>query len=308
MTKGTGKALTLRKTVTIAILFADIARSTQLYELLGDKQAQAQISSWLAALSKITAKFKGRVIKTIGDEVLCTFPDVKHAVEAGKSMHQALDQMPVAGKAGIGSPNIYVGIHYGKVIVDGTDIFGDAVNIASRTVGLAKQRQILLTEQAVSNMGSYAKNQVTYVESAIVKGKYEELKIYEYIWEKLDLTMVIDSSVDVKLSATCLELKSRDYITIVDQTHPAVTIGRQSHNDFILKNKRVSRSHARIEYRWGRYIYIDQSSNGTIVIDLNGAKRFVRRNEITLKGSGKLCFGIEGDQDATEIITYAFKG
>jgi class 3 adenylate cyclase len=297
----------LRKTVSVAVLFADIAKSTQLYDILGDKQAQIQISAWLKILSNVTSRHGGIVIKKIGDEVLCTFRDVSSAVKAGKDMHQALDRMPVQDAPEVGSPNIYVSIHYGKVIVEGGDIYGDVVNVASRLVALAKQRQILISEEAVNMLTPHEYNYVKFVDTEVVKGKYEEIRYYEYIWEQLDLTMIVDKTLDKKSTMYTLELRSKDHITLVDQTHPVATFGRQDHNDFILTNKRVSRTHARIEYRWGKFVLIDQSSNGTFIYDSKDKKRFLKREEVVLPVSGYINFGEEMGKDAPETIVFTRK-
>ncbi|MEP7098284.1 MAG: adenylate/guanylate cyclase domain-containing protein [Dokdonella sp.] len=58
----------------LTILFADVSGSTRLFETLGDEVARRLISGVLAALSEVTASHGGRVIKTIGDEIMCTFP------------------------------------------------------------------------------------------------------------------------------------------------------------------------------------------------------------------------------------------
>ncbi|MBW1846833.1 MAG: adenylate/guanylate cyclase domain-containing protein, partial [Deltaproteobacteria bacterium] len=79
-----------RETTKLAVLFADIAKSTELYETIGDKNAQIQITSTLSLLSEVASNFNGVVIKTIGDEVMCTFPNSDCAMEAAKRMHMAL--------------------------------------------------------------------------------------------------------------------------------------------------------------------------------------------------------------------------
>ena len=297
----------MRKTVSAAVLFADIAKSTQLYNILGDKIAQAQISTWLQILSDVTSVHGGIVIKTIGDEVLCMFRDMASAISAGKGMHQALDRMPVKDFPDVGSPNIYVGINWGKIIMDSGDIYGDVVNVASRLVNLAKQRQILLSEEAVGNLSAYDQSHIKFLDTEVIKGKFEEICYYEYIWEQLDQTMIVDKSMDKKALLYYLELRSKDKITLVDQTHPLASFGRQSHNDFVLTNKRVSRTHARIEYRWGKFVLIDQSSNGTFIYDKKDKKRYLKREETVLPVSGYLNFGEEAERDSSEIVVFTRK-
>ena len=67
-----------RETATLAILFADIAKSTHLYETLGDKMAQNLIGRCLTLFSRVAEAHQGTVIKTIGDEIMCTFPTIKN--------------------------------------------------------------------------------------------------------------------------------------------------------------------------------------------------------------------------------------
>ncbi len=285
----------MRNTETVAILFADIAKSTPLYELLGDARAQSQITRWLSALEDITERFKGKVIKSIGDEVLCTFPNTHLAVNAGIAMHQVLDLMPVEEIAEAGSPNLYVGIHFGRIIKEGHDIFGDSVNVASRTVALAQQRQILVTEQAALQLGPDAVPHIKMVDTVIMKGKQEKIRIHEYIWEQIDLTMMVNQSTETTASTRRLELVTAHGAVVVDQNHPCATIGRQSHNDVVISNQLVSRSHARVEYRWGRFILTDLSSNGTYLLQDETDPRFIKRDEVTLRGSGQICVGGKKD-------------
>ncbi len=84
-----------RETDTIAILFADIAKSTHLYEKLGNTVAQELITTCLGLFEKITHYFEGSVIKTIGDEIMCTFPTAQNAVEAAIEMHESIEDMPM---------------------------------------------------------------------------------------------------------------------------------------------------------------------------------------------------------------------
>jgi adenylate cyclase len=67
----------------MSILFADVSGSTRLFEERGDVEARRIIAAVLAALTTITATHGGRVIKTIGDEVMCVFPSAVQAALSG---------------------------------------------------------------------------------------------------------------------------------------------------------------------------------------------------------------------------------
>ena len=261
-----------------------------------------------SVLSEVTVRHHGSVIKTIGDEVMCTFPSADDAVEAGKEMHQALGNMTIEEKPGYDPPNIYVGIHLGPVIREENDVFGDAVNVAARMVALAKQRQIITTEQTVEALSPEQRGCVQCIDKTIVKGKSGELNIYEVIWEQHDVTVMLDDEpLDAQALKCRLELQFQDQIIEVDEIHPSATLGRQSHNDLVVNDNRVSRSHARIEYRRGKFVLIDQSTNGTHLV-LQGKKGvIVKRDEAQLLGKGIIGLGREVTPDSPAAISFAIK-
>jgi class 3 adenylate cyclase len=299
--------MTTRKTVTLAILFADIAKSTHLYESLGDKIARSIVAKCITIMSNATERHGGTVIKTIGDEVMCTFPTANDAVEAAKDMHQALEEIAIDEKPGYPSPNIYVGIHLGPVIGEGGDVFGDAVNVASRMVSIAKQRQIITTEETVEALSEEHKSSVRCIDKTTIKGKSGELKIYEVIWERQDVTVMLDSPMESVALRTRLEISYHDQTVKVDESQPSITLGRQNHNDVVVNDNRVSRTHARIEYRRGKFVLIDQSTNGTYAL-IQGKKNIVvKRDEATLIGHGIIALGREADPDSPDVIHYAIK-
>ena len=65
-----------------AVLFADIAGSTKMYDLLGDSRAKQLIDETLLELRAATARYRGRVVKTIGDEIMCVFADAERGMLA----------------------------------------------------------------------------------------------------------------------------------------------------------------------------------------------------------------------------------
>lgn len=297
--------MTTRKTATLAILFADIAESIHLYEVLGDKTAQKVIGTSISLLSDVASRYRGRVIKTIGDEVMCAFPSANDAVEAAKDMHQALGEMTVNERVGFSPPNIHVGIHLGPVISEGGDIFGDAVNVAARMVSLAKPRQIITTEHTVEALLPEHKSSVRCIDKITIKGKSVEVKVYEVVWERQDMTLMLDRATEFTDLRTRLELGFHGRTIVVDESRPAVTLGRQSHNDVVVDDNHVSRTHGRIEYRRGKFVLVDHSTNGTYVL-MQGEKAInLKRGEAPLHGNGTIGLGRERDPDSPDVIHFS---
>ncbi len=288
-----------RENVTLTTLFADIAESTLIYDKLGNKEALKVVGSCLSLLSEAVIKNGGSVIKTIGDAIMCTFENVDNAVLAAVEMNRNLAEMPFICKPGIHPPNIYVGLQRGPVIREDEDVFGDAVNVAATAVNLAKQRQIVTTEETVEALNSELKKMARYIDEAIIKGKPGGVKIYEIMWEQKDETVMVDVPLDALVTESRMALRIGNKIIEVGQSRPKVTLGRQKHNDVVVDDIRVSRTHARIEYRRGKILLIDQSKNGTYAIIQGGKIISLRRDEALLSGSGIISLGREMVTEST---------
>ena len=296
-----------RITEILAILFADIAQSTHIYETLGDKVAKNLIDASIALLANVAAQHQGTVIKTIGDEIMCTFPTANDAVEAAVKMHQALENMPFPEKPGYGPPNIYIGIQFGPVIKEGGDVFGDAVNVAARMVSLAKQRQIITTEDTLKLLSEERQAFTRCIDKITVKGKSGLLRIYEVIWEAQDITVMGTQIPEAKTVETYLDLTFQGQTIRLDENRPSATLGRQKHNDVVVDDRRASRSHARIEYNRGRFTLVDQSSNGTMVRIQGEKDVLLKRDEIQLLGRGVIGLGRQVKPESPTAVHFAVK-
>jgi class 3 adenylate cyclase len=135
-----------QQTERLAILFADITGSTVLYETLGNALARQMVVHCLSMMSSRLAAHRGTLIKTIGDELMCTFPSAETALRAACDMQDAVE----SGKPGGDRPMyIRIGFNFGEVIREESDVHGDAVNVAARITEVARARQILATQAAV---------------------------------------------------------------------------------------------------------------------------------------------------------------
>ena len=84
---------------------------------------------------------------------------------------------------------------------------------------------------------------------------------------------------------------SADKELVIDDRQQQITIGRADENDLVIRGNLISRIHARIEISRGKFLLIDQSTNGTFVNSLDGEESFVRRDSMQLKGVGLIGFG-----------------
>lgn len=102
-----------------------------------------------------------------------------------------------------------------------------------------------------------------------------------------------------------LILKYEQSVILVDELRSRVTIGRQKGNDIQVPQTRVSRLHATVTLKEGKYILTDQSSNGTYV-HLRGSEAMtIKKEAIPLTCSGVIGLGCKvefGSPDAIHIL------
>ena len=131
------------------ILFADVSGSTRLFEQKGDVEARRLIAMVLNALTVICNQHGGRVIKTIGDEIMCTFKTAMQGVLAACDMQRKMARDIDFVRDNLG---IRIGLHHGDALFEDNDVFGDAVNVAARMASLAKREQIVTTATTMKDL------------------------------------------------------------------------------------------------------------------------------------------------------------
>jgi class 3 adenylate cyclase len=290
-------------TTTLAILFADISGSTRLYETLGDALARQRVADCLSLLTEAIHQRGGTVIKTIGDEVMSTFPTAEVAIQAACAMQESLAERAALSKSPL---TIRVGLHYGPALVEAGDVFGDAVNLAARIVGLAKANQILTSRQTVDTLPATLQTMTRHVDRAPLKGKQEATDIYEVIWREDELTrMEAPTFAPVPMTHSArLRVRFGEKELEITQTRPSASLGRGQENDLVITDEFASRLHARIELRRGKFVLLDQSTNGTFVAVQNEKPLHLHREEFLLQGAGTISLGRPLDSEPPTLIHF----
>src|SRR5438876_4590531 len=126
------------------VLFADVSGSTSLYETEGDVAALDAIGLCIGRLSQAAESTGGRVLKTMGDEVMVLFPTPDAAANGASEMHAAVATLPPVNGTKLG---VRIGFHSGPAIQRDNDVFGDTVNLAARLVDQAQKGQIVTSRE-----------------------------------------------------------------------------------------------------------------------------------------------------------------
>ena len=128
-----------RPSGTAIILFADIADSSGITERLGDAAFRVKARDLDAALRTVIRDHAGTPIerKLLGDGVLAVFTSARQAIEAALACATASNE---------GELPLHLGLHAGDVIREDNNVYGGAVNIASRISGLSAPGEVLVSD------------------------------------------------------------------------------------------------------------------------------------------------------------------
>ncbi|MCC6879736.1 MAG: adenylate/guanylate cyclase domain-containing protein, partial [Rhodocyclaceae bacterium] len=270
------------------------------YEKLGDKEALHAVERCLNRMTRATEQFKGRVVKTIGDEVMAVFDSAEAGMDAASSMQQRVDDLPPVRGIKLA---IRVGFHFGPAIEEAKDVFGDTVNTAARMAGLAKACQIITTGSTVEALPPLLRQSTREIDALSVKGKAEDVKVCEVLWQESDDLTMKSASVTAAPLAARLTLRHGGEEKQLDAGHGTFSLGRDATSDIIINDRRASRTHARIERRRDKFVLIDQSTNGTYVTFEGEVEFALKREEVILRGKGRISFGHALDPEG-EVVEF----
>ncbi|HVO90491.1 MAG TPA: adenylate/guanylate cyclase domain-containing protein [Casimicrobiaceae bacterium] len=284
----------------LAVLFADVTGSTKLYETLGDAEALATVDRCLALVAQVCRDFGGRIVKSIGDEMMLTFVDADGAARAARDILARVCELRTSNGAPL---SMHVGFHYGPVIEDQGDVFGDSVNLAKRMAQLAPGGQIFTTAETTEALSQHLRAKTRDLDSLNVKGMVRDVGIYELLWRESteDLTAL---SPRLVVRTQRVRITHGERTIELGETTPAHTLGRDAGNDIVVSDRKASRMHARIERRRDKFVLIDHSSNGTYVTVAGEPEIMLRREEWTMRGSGHFSFGHPYEDDPAEVLQF----
>ena len=145
----------------------------------------------------------------------------------------------------------------------------------------------------VEQMSAERADQTRQIDIATVRGRVGEVALFELLWQPDEATSMLPTLGWESRTQTAARLvvSFRDTTIEVTDLKKHINMGRADDNDLVVKGNLISRIHARIEKRRGRFMLIDQSTNGTFLQSDTGEETFVRRDSTELVGEGIIGLG-----------------
>jgi class 3 adenylate cyclase len=124
-----------------SIMFTDIADSTTIAETIGDARWSAAVKRHVAQVGTIVTEHGGRLIKSLGDGTLSSFPSARAALSSAIAIQRAMADDGAEPRL-----QVRIGLHTGDLVAQDGDIIGTVVNKAARIAAIAAPGEIRLSD------------------------------------------------------------------------------------------------------------------------------------------------------------------
>jgi class 3 adenylate cyclase len=273
----------------LTVLFVDVSGWTNLCARIGDAAAKLIVDSLLKDLGQDVERYNGRIVKRIGDELMCLFDTATHAASAACEMQRRAD---LRNRSETERLFLRIGFHSGPVLIDKDDLFGNTVNTAARVTAEAFRERILATRTAVARFPDELASLVRPWRSAALRGKEASVELVELVWREGDGTLIRSKTMIMGAKIRCLRLEYGGKEHILEAGGKPIKFGRGRTNEIVVDDPTscVSSSHGQIEFRGGVIEVVDTSRNGIYVV-FEGEAPFRVNNRLALHSSGHMTLG-----------------
>lgn len=298
----------------VTVVFVDLTGSTGVFEALGNAKATRAITRLTQWAGSVCESQGGRVVKYLGDGVLMVFASNPHAVEATLEM-QRVHTKRVATWPEQLQMRLQIGMARGEIVEQDGDCFGDAVNVAARLSDLSGADQILASAPVIGQLGSDTLVRARSLGALDIRGRHEACVVYRIEWQAEVLTEFFTVPASLTPSPFvkpvpqqgAIRLSWLDVEASFSSEQLPMYLGRVGEAQFVVNDPRVSRLHAKIFWRAGKFYLEDVSSYGTWVrFAESDAIIALRRQECVLLVPGELALGAPFEDFTVPTVAFTF--
>jgi class 3 adenylate cyclase len=297
-------------------MFADVSGSARLFQRIGDTEAAYAVERCVKRMERSIVGFRGETVKISGGELVAAFESAEDACQAAINMQLRVSKLPPVSGLKL---TIRIGLHVGVIEAGGAvpseEIISAARNRAvtgARNIaGLARIDQIVassllirelpkrsaILSRVMADLGRLKEGDRSYDLSEVDWVTHEEQHHRHGV--NVDPT---PSQILADIDRLCIRYRGKAFL--LDEKSPSLTLGRSPASKLLIIDHKASRDHGRIERRGNSYFYIDSSTNGSYITIGTQKELLVRRGEIELMGSGRICFGASGHDPKADCAEF----
>lgn len=200
--------LTRRFERSMALVFTDVVDSTPYFAQFGDEAGRRLQQQHFDLLERCLPTHEGRIVDTAGDGAFAVFASAPAALQAMSSLRN-LVALHNAAQPFEHQLRLRIGMHWGRVLTDGTQVTGEAVNLSARVVGTAAPGEIRLTDALFLQLAPALRARTRALGATMLKGIAHEVELMQLQWRDPAL---FPSQVLVRETGECINLPPLDTV------------------------------------------------------------------------------------------------
>lgn len=284
------------------IMVADVTGSASLHQRVDDQEAERAIDRCIKRMTRSIEAGKGHLLEVAGDELLAAFASAEEACHAAIDMQQRIaDLPPVSGH----TLTIRVALHANDSPTIDQMPSAPAQACLMRIASRAEGAQILASAPVISALSMHS-SVLTQArpELGIQHAADAAFEIIQVLWTTNTSSAPGRPLNEPAQSSKSLRLRYRGKVLRIDERTPRLSLGRDPGSDLVIDDRKVSRTHARIEHRADGFYLVDTSTNGSFLSMQGQQEILVRRYEVLLAGNGIICLGSSANDSAAERVVF----
>ena len=154
-------------------------------------------------------------------------------------------------------------------------------------------RSVITSQETAEALSPLLKMDSRHLFSIPIKGKTEEIDIYELLWGEMDdaTARIPANDSPIIRAITGIRIRYKDRTIEMPRDFNTLNLGRDLAVDLVVEDRMASRIHCVIEHRQEKFVLVDKSSNGTFVTIGSDREIMLRREELILRGQGFIALG-----------------
>lgn len=296
----------------MGVVLADILGTTLLDRRIGTSEGQHALERCVRRMERAIEAHGGRILMPAVDEMIATFASADDAIHAAIEMQKRIADLPPVSGAKL---SIRIGVHFDVAEDDPDGLQGRAIDAGRALLKLAGPHQIVTSAPTAAALSAPLRQSLRSLEDMAIDTAAGECQLYELIWLPGSATPPAKGRAAPASppEATppsppaserfCVRFNGKAYL--VDERTPSLTIGRDKACDIVIRDRKASRVHVRLEKRGrNRFFLVDQSTNGTFIAVGKANELRLHNEEMQLAGRGRLAFGHSTGSEDAEVADF----
>lgn len=297
--------LNVTNEMRLAVLCVNVADGTKRVQSLGDPEARYVIERCAKRIRRAVENHGGRLVDYQGSKLMAFFNDGAIAFKSAIEIQQRVSDLPPHS----GFPlAVGVGLCAGHQAREGRYFPAEGNNPAANLSAAAQPGRILLSVPRRARLFPWLELAGDRVPDVVLNCGQRRLGVFQVPTQEPEQMALSLALADAGDGAGRLSLRFRGAEMVLDENQPITRIGRLPDSDIVVRAARCSRQHGRIERRLDRFVFIDQSTNGSFVTFDKQAEVFVHRKELLLFGRGQISCGSPASRMGAEVLRFQTLG